>query len=211
MFIKFINISNDVFNFVVNFSAEDVSFDNLKESVESNEVESELSYDYFLEKARKKIADGFVTNSQGFSFNENLSFVLFNIIKTALDKGEFDTQEQFTKIINEWTDMSSYNGQPSAITNKQREFFRSQFLALPKEKVEAKEVKEITSETDVIQNTIVPGAASPTDTDTDTGIDINDDILKGLDRKGFKKEKITQEQLEDINTWWNWFVRSRYS
>ena len=199
--IDFKNISNDVFNFVVNFSAEDVSFDNIKESIESDEVESELSYDYFLEKARKKIADGFATNSQGFSFNENLSFVLFNVIKTALDKREFDTQEQFTKIINEWTDMSSYNGQPSAITNKQREFFRSQFLALPKEKVEAKEVKEIKSETDVIQNTIVPGAASPTN--TDTGIDLDDPIIKGLDRKGFKKEKITQEQLEDINTWWN--------
>lgn len=201
--IKFINLSNDVFNFVVNFSAEDVSFDNLKESVESNEVESELSYDYFLEKARKAITEGFATNSQGYSLSNSLSFVMFNFIKNALDNGKFNTQEQFTKIINEWTEMSSYDGNPTAITDKQKNLIRDKFNALPKEKVEAKEVKEITSETDVIQNTIVPGAVSPTDTDTDTGIDINDDILKGLDRKGFKKEKITKEQLEDINTWWN--------
>jgi hypothetical protein len=192
--IDFKNISNDVFNFVVNFSTEDVSFDNIKESIESDEVESELSYDYFLEKARKDLAENFKPG-------QKLSFSMFNVIKRALDNGEFNTQEQFTKIINEWTEMSSYDGQPSAITNKQKEYFRSQFLALPKEKVEAKEVKEIKSETDVIQNTIVPGAASPND--TDTGIDINHPIFKGIDRKGFKKEKITQEQLEDINTWWN--------
>ena len=199
--IKFINLSNDIFNFVVNFSAEDVSFDNLKESVESNEVESELSYDYFLEKARKAITEGFATNSQGYSLSNSLSFVMFNFIKNALDNGKFNTQEQFTKIINEWTEMSSYDGNPTAITDKQKNLIKDKFNALPKEKVEAKEVKETTSKTDVIQNTIVPGAASPTD--TDTGIDINDDIFKGLDRKGFKKEKITQEQLEDINTWWN--------
>ena len=199
--IKFINISNDIFNFVVNFSAEDVSFDNLKESVESNEVESELSYDYFLEKARKAITEGFATNSQGYSLSNSLSFVMFNFIKNALDNGKFSTQEQFTKIINEWTEMSSYDGNPTAITDKQKNLIRDKFNALPKEKVESKEVKEIKSETDVIQNTIVPGAASPTD--TDTGIDINDPIFKGIDRKGFKKEKITKEQLEDINTWWN--------
>ena len=199
--IKFINLSNDIFNFVVNFSAEDVSFDNLKESVESNEVESELSYDYFLEKARKAITEGFATNSQGYSLSNSLSFVMFNFIKNALDNGKFNTQEQFTKIINEWTEMSSYDGNPTAITDKQKNLIKDKFNALPKEKVEAKEVKETTSKTDVIQNTIVPGAASPTD--ADTGIDINDPIFKGLDRKGFKKEKITQEQLEDINTWWN--------
>jgi hypothetical protein len=196
--IKFINLSNDIFNFVVNFSAEDVSFDNLKES-----VESELSYESFLKQARKAITEGFVTNSQGYSLNQSLSFVMFNFIKSALDNGEFSTQEQFTKIITDWTENSIFQGSPEAITDKQKNLIRDKFNALPKEKIEAKEVKEITSETDVIQNTIVPGAASPTDTDTDTGIDINDDIFKGLDRKGFKKEKITQEQLEDINTWWN--------
>ena len=194
--IKFINISNDVFNFVVNFSAEDVSFDNLKES-----VESELSYESFLKQARKAITEGFVTNSQGYSLNQSLSFVMFNFIKNALDNGEFSTQEQFTKIITDWTENSIFQGSPEAITDKQKNLIKDKFNALPKEKVEAKEVKETTSKTDVIQNTIVPGAASPTD--TDTGIDINDAIFKGLDRKGFKKEKITQEQLEDINTWWN--------
>jgi len=192
--IDFKNISNDVFNFVVNFSAEEVSFDNIKESIESDEVESELSYDYFLEKARKDLAENFKPG-------QKLSFSMLKVIERALDNGEFDNQEQFAKIINEWTEMSKYNGQPEAITVKQKNSIKNKFNALPKEKVETKEVKEIKSETDVIQNTIVPGAANPND--TDTGIDINHPIFKGLDRKGFKKEKITQEQLEDINTWWN--------
>jgi hypothetical protein len=183
------NIDSGLFNFVLNFSTETTKRDDVINEIL---IESELSYDYFLEKARKDLAENFKPG-------QKLSFSMLKVIERALDNGEFDSQEQFAKIINEWTEMSKYNGQPEAITVKQKNSIKNKFNALPKEKVESKEVKKIKSETDVIQNTIVPGAASPTNND----IDLDDPIIKGLDRKGFKKEKITQEQLEDINTWWN--------
>ena len=183
------NIDSGLFNFVLNFSTETIKLDDV---INETLIESELSYDFFLKQARKDLAENFKPG-------QKLSFSMFKVIERALDNGEFDTQEQFAKIINEWTEMSSYNGYPEAITLKQKNSIKNKFNALPKEKVKSKEVKEIKSETDVIQNTIVPGAASPTNID----IDLDDPILKGLDRKGFKKEKITKEQLEDINTWWN--------
>ena len=64
-----------------------------------------INKENFLEKARKAITEGFATNSQGYSLSNSLSFVMFNFIKNALDNGKFNTQEQFTKIINEWTEM----------------------------------------------------------------------------------------------------------
>jgi predicted NAD-dependent protein-ADP-ribosyltransferase YbiA (DUF1768 family) len=79
------------------------------------------------------------------------------------------------------------------------------------ERVE-KKTKEAT-EADIIDNVTVPGAQNPTNVNSAVGkiftedniddIDLDDDIFKGLDRKGFKKEFINPIKIREAKRWWN--------
>ncbi len=217
--IKLINADPGFYNFVAEFALPDTTpNDIINSKAELNETESfedilarekkERQNDPVYKEATRIIETAKSDTWRATVANDPTQKIVNptdEILVTGYFINQIKSNKAYTKELVEKVKDEIYGAYWSTLTDAQRSFIDDQIA----KRFPGVKPTENTAKADVIQNTTVPGAESPTSTNSPVnqlfnGIDFNSiPGSEDLYRRGIKKEFINPLKIAEAKKWWN--------
>jgi hypothetical protein len=161
----------------------------------SQQVDTEpVTYESLLSKSQNE------TNALG----SNLSYIFLGNVKQAVNRGYITTRAELQAIIDKWNELKSFQGNPSLSTN-QLSSLESLLDTLPGENnaapIATEEQTDNFNEENISQDQTDAQFNDDINPVNDTPSDNDDD--SDLYRAGYTADKVSQEQLDRAEDFWN--------